>query len=175
MSVRPLSPELARYDHLAGATRTGDGQVLLVLAVSGVVRRAVEVARAGAGTETGDARTVLVVDDAVTSRLLYRSVFEDAGWRVVLAADGEEALEIARGRKLDAIVSDVRMPRMDGLELTRRVRRLEGFRDLPIVLCSSLASDDDRREGLNAGATAYLVKGETPPAKVVDVLGSFVS
>jgi two-component system chemotaxis sensor kinase CheA len=64
----------------------------------------------------------------------------------------------------------VRMSRMDGLELTRRLRAQTGREELPVVLVSSLSSEDDRLEGLRVGATAYLVKGETTPQRIVDLL-----
>lgn len=175
ISIRPLAIELARYDWFAGATRSGDGRVVLVLSPEGIVRRALDSTRSiPEASDAGPARTVLVVEDAVTSRLLYRSILESAGYNVLLAADGEEALELLAQRRVHAVISDVRMPRMDGLELTRRIRRMAGHEETPILLCTSLASTDDRRAGLVAGATAYLVKTETPPAKVVDVLQGFV-
>lgn len=174
IAIRPLSPELQRYEYLSGATRSGDGRVVLVLSPEGIVRRALELSRSAPEADAGDARTVLVVEDAVTSRLLYRSFLESAGYRVVLSADGEEALEILHQRRVDAVISDVRMPRMDGMELTRRLRRLPGHAETPVLLVTSLASDTDRREGLVAGASAYLVKTETPPEKVIDVLGGFL-
>lgn len=174
IAIRPLSPELQRYEYLSGATRSGDGRVVLVLSPEGIVRRALDLSRDAPDSESGTARTVLVVEDAVTSRLLYRSFLEGAGYRVILSGDGEEALELLHQRRVDAVISDVRMPRMDGLELTRRIRRLAGHAETPILLVTSLASDADRREGLVAGATAYLVKTETPPAKVIDVLGGFL-
>ena len=174
IAIRPLTPELQRYEHLAGATRGADGRVVLVLSAEGVVRRALQVARTPAERAGSAARTILVVDDAVTSRLLYRGFLEAAGFRVLLAGDGEEALEVMNAHRVDAVISDVRMPRMDGIELTRRIRRIPGNEELPVLLCTSLGSEEDRREGLVAGATAYLVKQETPPEKLVDVVGGFV-
>lgn len=174
MSIRPLGPELQRFEHLAGAARTGDGRVVLVLNVPALIARALELSRAGGG-DGRDARTVLIVEDAITSRLLYRAFLEAAGYRVLLSGDGEEALELLQSRPVDAVVSDVRMPRMDGLELTRRIRRLPGMERLPVLLVTSLDSSEDRAEGMRAGATTYLVKGETPPERVVDVLSGFVA
>jgi two-component system chemotaxis sensor kinase CheA len=144
-----------------------------VLSPEGLVSRAVELARTPERSGV-TLRTILVVDDAVTSRLLYRSFLESAGYRVVLASEGEEALELMQRGNIDAVITDARMPRMDGFELTRRLRRLPGGAELPILLVTSLASEEDRHAGLLAGATAYLVKTETPPEKVLDVLGGFV-
>lgn len=174
MSPRPLPPELESLDHLAGAARTGDGKVVIVLHPGGLIRRALDLHRE-ADRSGADMRTILVVEDTATSRLLMRTVLESAGFHVLDASDGEEALEVLHGRPVDAIVSDVRMPRLDGFELTRRVRTTMGLSKLPILLVTSLASEQDRQEGLAVGATTYLVKGETPPETIVKVLRGFLA
>jgi two-component system chemotaxis sensor kinase CheA len=174
MSVRPLGPELRRFDHLAGVTLIGDGRTVLVLNMMGLVSRALDASRAPT-PESSAARTVLVVDDAVTSRLLYRTFLEAAGYRVLMAGDGQEALEVLASNLVDAILADVRMPLMDGRELTRRVRTSLGLKELPVLLVSSLGSEDERREGLRAGANAYIVKSETSPSEILEVLSGLVS
>ena len=174
MSVRPLGPELRRFDHLAGVTLIGDGRTVLVLGMMGLVSRALEASRVHTAEAT-QPRTVLVVDDAVTSRLLYRTFLEAAGYRVLLAGDGQEALEMLGLHAVDAVLADVRMPLMDGRELTRRIRNALGLPELPVLLVSSLGSEDERREGLRAGANAYIVKSETSPSEILEVLQGLVS
>jgi two-component system, chemotaxis family, sensor kinase CheA len=169
MAVRSLGPELQGYEQFAGVSLTGDGRLVLVLSAGVILRRALEVGRATA-LQPRARRSLMVVDDAVSSRLLYRGVFEAAGYHVLLAGNGEEALDLIARQGTDAVICDVRMPRMDGLELTRRLRAQTGREELPVVLVSSLSSEDDRLEGLRVGATAYLVKGETTPQRIVDLL-----
>jgi two-component system chemotaxis sensor kinase CheA len=101
---------------------------------------------------------VLVADDSITTRALEQSVLEMAGYDVVVAVDGADAWEKLLQDRVDAVVADVEMPRMDGITLTRRLRASTQFRSLPVVLVTGLASDDDRQRGMDAGADAYIVK-----------------
>jgi two-component system chemotaxis sensor kinase CheA len=101
---------------------------------------------------------VLVADDSLTTRTLERYILEAAGFEVELAGDGIEALALLEEGACDVLVSDVDMPKLDGVSLTAQVRQDPRFRDLPIILVTSLASDEDRERGLRAGADAYMVK-----------------
>ena len=102
---------------------------------------------------------VLVVDDSVTTRLLEKGILENNGYEVALAVDGVDALEKLANGRFDLVVSDVEMPRMNGFEFTRRLRREEAHRELPVILVTSLSSEEDRKTGVEAGADAYIVKG----------------
>ncbi len=172
MAIRPLGSELHRFKHLAGASFIGDGRLVPVLNVRGLIPRALDIGRVAA--HDAGAKTVLVVEDSVSSRLLYRSFLEAAGYRVLLADNGQEGLDLLLEHAVDAVIADVRMPRIDGLEMTRRLRMLPDFAQLPIILVTSLGSDDDRREGLQAGANTYLIKAETTPDELVEVIGGFL-
>ncbi len=174
MAVRTLGPELAGYDQFDGVSMSGDGRLVLVLNPAVLLRRALALDHSVEQRPRGQ-RTLLVVDDAVSSRLLYRGVLEAAGFRVLLSGNGEEALEQLSRESVDGVICDVRMPRMDGLELTRRLRAQPGKEELPVLLVSALSSEDDRLEGLRVGASAFLVKGETTPQRIVDLLGGFLS
>jgi two-component system chemotaxis sensor kinase CheA len=101
---------------------------------------------------------VLVVDDTMTVRELQRSILERAGFGVSTAADGQEALARLAERPVDLVLTDIEMPRMDGLELTAAIRRHPRLRSLPVIVITSRGSDEDRRRGLEAGADAYIVK-----------------
>jgi two-component system chemotaxis sensor kinase CheA len=101
---------------------------------------------------------VLVADDSLTTRTLERYILEAAGYEVMLAGDGAEALALLQEHGCDVLVSDVEMPGLDGIELTSRVRAEPSLRDVPIILVTSLDSAADRERGLHAGAEAYIVK-----------------
>jgi two-component system chemotaxis sensor kinase CheA len=174
MAVRALGPELAAYEQFAGVSLSGDGRLVLVLDGGWLLRRALQLGRGVPARPSGQ-KTLLVVDDAVSSRLLYRGVLEAAGYRVLLSGNGEEALEQLSREVVDGVICDVRMPRMDGLELTRRFRAQPGKEEVPLLLVSALSSEQDRLEGLRAGASAFLVKGETTPQRIVDLLGGLLS
>jgi DNA-binding response OmpR family regulator len=112
------------------------------------------------------AQTVLVVDDEPQIVRLVRAYLEEAGFRVVIASDGDQALYVARHDKPDLVVLDLLMPRMDGLEFTRRVRR---ERDVPIIMLTARAEETDRIVGLELGADDYVTKPFSPRELVARV------
>jgi two-component system alkaline phosphatase synthesis response regulator PhoP len=110
--------------------------------------------------------TILVVDDEAEIVRLVRAYLEQAGYRVVTASDGQEALFVARHEKPDLVVLDLLMPRMDGLEFTRRVRR---EREVPIIMLTARAEETDRIVGLELGADDYVTKPFSPRELVARV------
>jgi DNA-binding response OmpR family regulator len=112
------------------------------------------------------AQTILIVDDEPEIVRVVRAYLEEAGFRVVIASDGEEALYVARHEKPDMVVLDVLMPRMDGLEFTRRIRR---ERDVPIIMLTARAEETDRIVGLELGADDYVTKPFSPREVVARV------
>jgi two-component system chemotaxis sensor kinase CheA len=150
---------------VAGAAILGDDELVLVLD-PGELARAASIERAGpplrvqrepAPDDAGPV-SILVVDDSVTTRTLEKSILEAAGFAVAVAADGLEALAALRRGRVDLVVSDVDMPRLDGFELTRRIKADPRTRDLPVVLVTALDSPEQQEQGLDAGADAYLLK-----------------
>ena len=100
-----------------------------------------------------------MVEDSFTVRELQRSILEAAGYPVVTARDGREALQsIDRDGQIALVVTDLEMPRLDGLELTRAIRASSTRSSLPVVIVTSHGSDDDQRRGIEAGADAYMLK-----------------
>ena len=111
-------------------------------------------------------RTVLVIDDEPQIVRLVRAYLEEAGFRVVIAYNGEEGLAVARHEKPDLIILDVLMPRMDGLEFTRRIR---SERDVPIIMLTARVEETDRIVGLALGADDYVTKPFSPRELVARV------
>jgi DNA-binding response OmpR family regulator len=111
-------------------------------------------------------QTILVVDDEPQIVRLVRSYLEEAGFRVVTASDGEQAIYVARHEKPDLAVLDILMPRMDGLEFTRRIRREQ---DIPIIMLTARAEETDRIVGLELGADDYVTKPFSPRELVARV------
>ena len=174
--LKPLGPRLAGVPGVAGAAMLPDGRVCLVLTAADLVRQARAADARGAALPATDAppRHLIVADDSVTTRLLLRGVLEEAGYLVTEAADGQAALELLEARGADLVVSDVEMPRMDGLTLTRAIRRSSRFRGLPVVLVTSLESDPERLAGLEAGATAYLKKSAFEQDALLETLAQLL-
>lgn len=106
--------------------------------------------------------TILVVDDEPSIVELVRFTLEDADVRVVEASDGAEALILARRVKPDLVLLDVQMPRLDGLEVCRQLRREPAFARTPIIMLTAAGQQADRTRGLGAGADEYLTKPFSP-------------
>ncbi len=158
---RPLPATVPHLPLVAGASFDEQGVPLLLLDAAGLVR----LVQAGSSTGAPKVRTsrkhrILVVDDSVTTRMLEKSILEAAGYEVELAASGEEGLEKALRGGHSLLISDVEMPGMTGFDLTRRVRGTPALQALPILMVSSLATEEDKRRGREAGVSAYIVKGE---------------
>jgi two-component system, chemotaxis family, sensor kinase CheA len=114
---------------------------------------------------------ILIVDDSPTTRAVLRNVFTAAGYTVASASDGLEALERLRTQPADLVVSDVEMPRLGGLDLTRQIKARFG---LPVILVTGREQEQHRREGLEAGADAYLVKSTFEGEGLLEVVKQFV-
>ncbi|PYV43794.1 MAG: hybrid sensor histidine kinase/response regulator, partial [Acidobacteria bacterium] len=161
--VKSLGKQLSRVCNIAGATVLGSGRVVPVLNVSDLMKSAVKVAatpaREVSATEPKpETKTVLIVEDSITARALLKGILETAGYRVKVAVDGMEGLTAVKSEDFDLVISDVEMPRMDGFELTAKIRADKKLSELPVVLVTALESREDRERGIEVGASAYIVK-----------------
>jgi two-component system chemotaxis sensor kinase CheA len=170
--LRPLPRELQTLPLLGATALLPDGRPLLVLSPHELVRAAATLPAGDGDGDGGRARagTVLIADDSITTRSLLRHALEASGYRVRVAADGDEALKLALTEPFDVVVSDVRMPRLDGFSLTTQLRAHPRTTRLPVVLFSSLDSDEDRRRGLASGASAYLSKRAFDRGQLLDII-----
>lgn len=172
--VKTLGRQLSRVRNVAGATILGTGQVVMILNVADLIKSAQAVlgviAPPAVEVREMARRRVLVVDDSITTRTLEKNILENAGYRVVVAADGQEAWALVQGEPLDAVVADVAMPHMDGFVLTEKVKGDERFQELPLVLVTSLESPQDRVRGLEAGADAYITKSTFDQRELLETI-----
>jgi two-component system chemotaxis sensor kinase CheA len=159
-----LGRQLRRIRYITGATQLGDGSLVPILGLEDIAIHGLAAGHAplaaerAAGTASGP-RRILVAEDSITSRLLLKHILESAGYQVQTATDGVDALSRLRREDFDALISDIEMPRLDGIGLTQEVRAYPKTEDLPVVLVTSLQSDAERERGLRAGADAYVIKG----------------
>ncbi len=114
--------------------------------------------------------SVLVAEDSVTSRSLLKTILESAGYNVKTAVDGIDALTSLHGEEFDLLVSDIDMPRMNGFDLTQKIRADERLAGLPVVLVTALDSREDRERGIEAGANAYIVKSSFDQSNLLEVI-----
>ncbi len=172
--LRPLPPELQGIKLLHTAAVLANGQAIFVLSPRAVVAAALEAREEGQPAPPTGPGAILVADDSITTRSLLRNALEASGFLVRTAADGDEALRLALAERFDVVVSDVRMPRLDGFGLTARLRQNPRTARLPVVLFSSLDSAEDKRRGRESGADAYLEKGAFDRGLLLDVVTDLV-
>lgn len=179
--MKSLGKQLAKVGGIAGATVLGTGQVILVLHAADLVKLAgrkasrVSTLSKAKPEERQQRKTILVVDDSITTRTLEKNIMEAAGYEVKLATDGEEALALLVTEGLpDLIVSDVNMPRLDGFELTSRVRQDKRYADIPVILVTSLDSPADKARGIEVGADAYIVKSKFDQGNLLETVEQLV-
>src|SRR3982751_3060961 len=126
------------------------------------------------GSASQSSRVILAVDDSASMRQMVRFTLESAGYRVVQAVDGIEALDYAKNSAVDLVLTDVNMPRMDGITLVRELRGLETYRYVPLLVLTTEATTERKQAGKAAGATGWLVKPFNPErllATINKVLG----
>ncbi len=176
--VKPLRKPLVRVRNIAGATVLASGEVTPVLNVADLLKSArkpgAAVSRVAPAASTTESRRVLIAEDSITSRMLLKSVLESAGYKVSTAVDGMEAIMLLRTEKFDLVVSDVEMPRLNGFDLTARIRADRRLAELPVVLVTALETREDRERGIDAGANAYIVKGRFDQSDLLEAIRRLV-
>lgn len=179
--VKKLGSHLKHVRNIAGASLIGDGRLVPVLNLQELVEsalhhgKAVDYAPIADEEELDDApEPILVVEDSITVRNLLKNIIEAAGFRVSTAVDGLEALEKLQNEDFSLVVSDIEMPRMNGFELTTRIRENNKLADIPVVLVTALESAEDRKKGLEAGANAYIRKGSFEKGNLIETINRLI-
>jgi two-component system chemotaxis sensor kinase CheA len=176
--VTSLGRRLRRIPHFAGCALLEDGDIALILSAAELAESVLQAPTrrpliAAAAPEVARKR-VLVADDSVTTRTLEKAILEEAGYEVRLAADGHQAWRILQKEAIDLVVADVEMPGMDGFTLTETLRHSVALRRIPVILVTSLSSDRDRARGLEAGASAYIVKSGFDRKSLLEAVGQLL-
>jgi two-component system chemotaxis sensor kinase CheA len=170
--LKPQSKLLKRVRNIAGATILGNGEVCMVLNPQDLLK-SIHKGSGAAAKETEQARTknkLLLVEDSIIIRTQMKRLLEGAGYDVTIAVDGLEGFNKLRAGNFDAVVSDVEMPNMTGLELAAKIRQYREYSELPVILVTTLAKDEDKRRGAEAGANAYLTKGDFDQKVLIQTL-----
>jgi len=168
--VKPLGPQLKKVPCVLGATLLGDGQFIAVLDPLTLFQQAQQHLYGAPAPDLSVQQQVriLVADDSFTSRALLKSILETAGYAVTTASDGQEAWNLLKQQRFEVLVSDVEMPKLDGFNLTLKVRNDPALDTLPVILVTALQSADDRQRGLEVGANAYLIKSGFEQESLLD-------
>lgn len=177
--VQPLDPRLGKIKDISAASLTEDGAPLLIVDVEDMLRSLEKLAATDRlalvgreiGVEAGARRKrVLVVDDSFTVRELQRKLLDHHGYDVEVAVDGMDGWNALRHGGFDLVVSDIDMPRMDGIELVRRIRHDPALKAMPVMILSYKDREEDRRRGLEVGADYYLTKGSFQNDALIDAV-----
>lgn len=177
--VKGLGKLLKRVRNISGATILGSGHVVPVLNINDLMRSAVKTK--GRKTETGEGDLfvpktgrILVAEDSITSRTLIKNILETAGYEVTTSVDGADAYTKARSDDFDIIVSDVDMPKMNGFELTLKIKNDKKLSEIPVILVTALESREDRERGIEVGADAYIIKSSFDQSNLLEIIKKLI-
>jgi two-component system chemotaxis sensor kinase CheA len=159
--IQPIPPGIEAAPWVVGAALDHEGVPILLVDPGGLLR-----SLGSAGSGRGEAvgvrprLPILLIDDSLTTRMLEQSILSSAGYQIDLACSAEEGLEKASAKRYGLFIVDVEMPGMNGFDFTARTRADATLNGIPVILVTSLGSAADKRRGAEAGASAYIVKGE---------------
>ena len=171
--VKPLNEMLSEIPGIGGVTMLGDGSIVLILDIPDLWQhRTLRVQEDTYTTDVkenvSDSTTVMVVDDSMTVRNVMGRDLQNNDYEVILAKDGVDAIEQLRHTVPDILLVDLEMPRMDGFELTGRVRSDERLKDVPILIITSRSGARHRDQAMSLGASGYMSK----PYRLDELVGS---
>jgi two-component system sensor histidine kinase and response regulator WspE len=177
--VLPLDPRLGKVQDISAGALLDDGSAVLIIDVEDMLRsvekllntgRLARIDRRSQQADTQARKRVLVVDDSLTVRELERKLLASRGYEVAVAVDGMDGWNALRGEDFDLLITDIDMPRMDGIELVTLVRRDSRLQSLPVMVVSYKDREEDRRRGLDAGADYYLAKASFHDDALLDAV-----
>jgi two-component system chemotaxis sensor kinase CheA len=176
--LKPQSPILKRVRNVMGATTLGTGEICMILNPSDLIRSLQKPVQVKSDTRlpepTRNQSVILLVEDSLPVRTQEKRLLESAGYKVVLAVDGLDGYNKLKTQKFDAVVSDIEMPNLDGLSLTEKIRQDRNYDELPIILVTTLSSEEDRKRGAEAGANAYIAKGKFNQQVLLETLTKLI-
>lgn len=181
--VKGFGRWLGQLPNLAGGTILGEGEIALILNPNDLIR-SLSHQRRGRPLPLSlekpnrplrpTKNKALVVEDSLTTRTLEKNILEAAGFDVTTAVDGEDAMIKLHEKGFDIIITDVQMPRMDGLALTERIKRDDRFKGIPVVLVTALQTESDKRRGIEVGADAYITKNTFDQKHLIEIVQRLV-
>jgi two-component system chemotaxis sensor kinase CheA len=177
--IKSLGKHLGKVKNVSGAIIMASGEVVVVLDIVDLMANSAfslpsNIRKLHAPRMKHKEKRILVVEDAFSTRELEKSILETHGYLVDTAIDGLDALDRMTNIKYDLIVSDVEMPRMDGFELCRTLKRREEYKDIPFVMVTALQKEEDKRKGMEVGAAAYIVKSAFEQMNLLETIERLV-
>ena len=177
--VLPLDPRLGKVQDISAGALLDDGSPVLIVDVEDMLRsvdkllntgRLERIDRRNRHTAELTRKRILVVDDSLTVRELQRKLLINRGYEVAVAVDGMDGWNALRAEHFDLLITDIDMPRMDGIELVTLLRRDSRLQSMPVMVVSYKDREEDRRRGLDAGADYYLAKASFHDDALLDAV-----
>ncbi len=177
--MKGLGNYMKRVCHISGVTMMRDGTISPVLNVVDMMNTVLLRGISHSKIKVNEGmikskKCVLVVDDSVMTRTLAKNILESHGFDVLTAVNGEDAFLKLQETGVDLIVSDIQMPNMDGFAFTRQLKQDESMKHIPVVLVSALESEEDKKEGVEVGADAYITKSAFDQSNLISTIQSLL-
>ncbi|MCP3933724.1 MAG: response regulator [Bacteroidetes bacterium] len=175
--IKSFKPPLDKLPNFLGGTIGNDGNVVMVLNIHALLSKNTEgipISNPQKKTTSIKSKKILVVDDSITTRTLEVSILKSNGYYVQSVVCAEEAIEKLISEKFDLLITDVEMPGMNGFELTHEVRTNSELSDLPVIIVTSLANEEDKQKGLDVKADAYIVKSEFESKELLGTIAQLI-
>ena len=181
--VRPLDPRLGKVRDISATSLLEDGSPVLIVDVSDMVRTIDAILNAGRISKVGSEnveeivnqrKKILVVDDSITVREMERKLLENRGYSVDIAVNGMEGWNAVRANHYHLVISDIDMPRMNGIELVQNIKSHSRLHSLPVIIMSYRDRQEDRIQGLEAGADYYLTKSSFHDDTLIEAVANLI-
>jgi len=177
--LKKFNKHLGRVKNISGATVLGSGKVVPILNAYDLIKSANVFKNNQKLQKTNiqkniSSKSVLVVEDSITSRTLLKNILESAGYKVATAIDGVDGFTKLKTQKFDVVISDIEMPRMNGFELTEKIRSDKDLAKLPLILITSLSKREDQEKGIEVGADAYIIKSSFDQSNLLEIVDRMI-
>jgi two-component system chemotaxis sensor kinase CheA len=176
MTVKTLGSVLRKVRNVSGVAMIGTSEIVPVLNTRDMINDIHQGKNAISfkSSNTGEKKRILVVEDSITTRMLIVNILEAGGYNVSAAVDGQQGYEMLNAADYSLVVSDIEMPRLSGFELTKKIRANKKISDLPVVLCTTLSKREDMEKGIEAGANAYITKGNFDQNNLIETVNRLI-
>ena len=179
--VKPLGYPLRKTKNISGAAILGDGNVVLVLDILSIINSSDGNFQCQCFVSEKNhivkdkVKSILLAEDTLSTAMLEKNILEAAGFSVIIARDGKEALERAAQEKFDLVISDVLMPKVNGYELTSTLKKDKYYKNIPVIIVTTRESDSDKKKGLDSGADAYLLKKDFTSEILLETIDQLIT
>lgn len=178
--VKNFNKQLTRVKYISSASVFSSGKIVPILNVSDLFKSILKINEQDISpinvqnSENVTQKSILIVEDSITSRTLLKNILEGAGYHVKTAIDGIDGFTKLKEGNYDAVISDIEMPRMNGFDLTAKIRADKKYSTIPVLLISSLSKREHKERGIDVGANAYIVKSNFDQNNLLEIVDRLI-